>query len=256
MIRAALPRVEPGLADVLVGAVASLSHCADLVAAAGCAPATVYLAGAQGNLRRALAELGHRWSHLAPGGVDGFDVRRHGASEVISVGGYPDTVRRCALGDGGVADLRALVHEPQIEACVWMRPTGELGEVHVRGRVVAATDCLRFVEEPDLECTVVAPPPADLGRDIVASGLDLSGRATFAAALEVTLVAGSWVHLATDARWYADPATARAVVRLSGGAPGVDVRLATRLGSCVDRGVLCFVETLGWRHWPTPSATG
>ncbi|MDQ2804360.1 MAG: hypothetical protein M3Y41_17390, partial [Pseudomonadota bacterium] len=211
MIRAALPRVTPGLADVLDGAVAILSHCADFAAAAGCSPATVYLAGAQGNVRGALAELGHRWPHLAAGGTDDFDVHSHGSSEVIGTGGYPDTIRRCALTQGGVADVRALVQQRRVEGCVWMCPTGELEGLHVRGLVEATAEGYRFVEHSDVERAVAARHESDLARDIIASGLDLSNRATFAAALELTLLAGSWLHLATGSRWYSDPATARAV---------------------------------------------
>jgi len=252
MIRAALPKVSPGLGDVLRDAVAALSHCADLVGEAGCAPAMVYVSGAQGNLRRALAELVHRNAHLAPRAGDGFDVDTSGSSTVISVAGYPDTIQGCLLDSGGCVDVHALVQERQVERGVWMRRTGELGDVHVRGRVSRTSHGYFFVDEPEFEAGTHQPARSDLGRDIVASGLDLSRRPTFAAALEVSLATGSWVHLPTNSRWYADSATARAIVRLAAGCPGVDARLIARLGGCVDRDVLRFVETLAWRHWPTP----
>ena len=254
MIRAALPRVTPGLGDVLESAIASLSHCADLVAAAGCSPAATYIAGAQGNVRRALAELANRWPHLRACDADDFDVARYGCSEIVSMAGYPDTIRQCITGDGGRVDVRALVQERQVERGVWMQRTCELENVQIRGRVELDTEGCRFIEVPDLECTAAPVAGCDLGRDILASGLDLSQRATFAVALEATLVAGSWVHLGTGRRWYSDCATARAVVRVAGGVPGADVRLVRRLGGCVDREVLRHIETLGWRHWPTPSA--
>ncbi|TPG40575.1 hypothetical protein EAH79_11820 [Sphingomonas koreensis] len=168
--------------------------------------------------------------------------------------GYPDTIRQCITSDGCQTDVRALVQERRVDRCVWMRRTGELENVQIRGRVELSPEGCRFIEEPALECTVGPFVGCDLGRDIVASGLDLSARPTFAVALEVTLVAGSWVNLGTGRRWYADSATARAVVRLAGGSPGGDLRLIRRLGGCVDRDVLRHIETLGWRHWPTPSA--
>lgn len=253
MIRAALPKVSPGLGDILASAIASLSHCADVVAGAGCAPAVTYLSGAQGNIRRAWDELTHRNPHLAVCIAEGFDVDRAGSSKVLSINGYPDTIQGCLLEAGGAVDVRALVQERQVERCVWMRLTGEIENVHVRGRVELSPEGYRFIDEPDLERTAGRRPGPDLARDLVASGLDLSHRPNFAAALEITLAAGSWVHLPSAARWFSDPATARAVVRLVGGSPGVDVRLFSRLGTCVDRDVLRFIETLGWRHWPTPS---
>ncbi|WP_457349262.1 hypothetical protein [Sphingomonas sp. UYP23] len=237
----------------MANAIASLSRCTDLVAEAGCAPAAAYVSGAQGNIRRAWAELTHRNPHLGAHANADFDVERVGSSEVISVAGYPDTIRRCGLESGGAADVRALVQELRAERCVWMRPTGELENVQVRGRVVRTAEGFVFLDEPELEAGMHQPSKADLGKDIVASGLDLSARPTFAAALEVALTMASWVHLGSAARWYADAASARAVVRLAGGTPNVDPRLLSRLGVCVDRGVLRFVETLGWRHWPTPS---
>ena len=254
MTAVARPRVTPGLADVLVQAMASLAHCGDLVATAGCAPAATYVAGAQGSIRRALAEIVNRAPFL--GGDEGdFDVTRLGASEVIGVAGFPDTIRSC-LHDGGAGDVRALVQVPEVERCVWMRATGELGDVHVRGRVRPSPEGYRFDDEHDMEGAAGHRPRPDLARDLVASGLDLSHRPNFAAALEVALAAGSWVHLPTSARWFTDPATARAVVRLAGGSPGVDARLVSRLGTCIDREVLRHIEALGWRHWPTPAARG
>lgn len=251
MIRASLPRSTPGLADVLADAVASLSHCADVVATAGCAPAVTYVSGAQGAVRRALAELVNRSPHLARDAEE-FDVTRCGASEVIGVAGYADTIRGCLAG-GLRVDVRALVQKRDVERATWMRPTGELEDVHVRGRVELTTEGYRFIEEPDLEFRGGHLPRPDLARDLIASGLDLAGRPSFAAALEVTLATGSWVHLPTNTRWFADLATARAVVRLAGGSPGVDARLLQRLGTCVDRAVLRLIEGLGWRHWTTPS---
>jgi hypothetical protein len=253
VIHAPLPRVSPGVRDVLSEALAVIARCADVAAVAGCAPAATYIAGAGGNIRRALAELVHRNPHLSADGADEFDVQRVGATEVVSMAGYPDTIRNC-LVEGGSTDVRALVQDRQVERCVWMRATGELENVHVRGRVTSSPGGYRFVDEPDREDGFDRCGRPDLGRDLLASGLDLSSRPTFASALEVALTTASWVHLASRARWYADAASARAIVRLAGGTPTVDARLLSRLGVCVDRAVLREIEALGWRHWPVPSS--
>lgn len=254
MFHAVLPRVSPGVCDVFEEAVAMISHCADLASIAGCAPAAAYMAGAGGNVRRALAEIVHRNPSLSKVGDGEFDVETLGQSEVLSVAGYPDTIRNCLLSNGDQVDVRALIHERSVERSVWMRPTGELPGVQVRGRVKATSEGYLFEDDQSREEGRKGVRTADLGRDIIASGLDLSARPTFAAALTVSLTTASWVHLATGSRWYADASSARAVVRLMGGAPCVDVRLLTRLGVCVDREALCWIESLGWRHWPAPSA--
>lgn len=254
MFHAVLPRVSPGACDVFEEAVAMISHCADLASIAGCAPAAAYMAGAGGNVRRALAEIIHRNPGLSKIGDGGFDVETLGQSEVLSVAGYPDTIRNCLLSTGDYVDVRALIHERSVERSVWMRPTGELPGVQVRGRVKATSKGYLFEDDQSQEEGRKGVRTADLGRDIIAAGLDLSARPTFAAALAVSLTTASWVHLATGSRWYADASTARSIVRLIGGAPCVDARLLTRLGVCVDREVLCWIESLGWRHWPTASA--
>tara|TARA_R110000868_G_scaffold411785_1_gene710577 strand:+ start:57850 stop:58629 length:780 start_codon:yes stop_codon:yes gene_type:complete len=254
MKHAVLPHVSPGVCDVFEEAVAVISHCADLASAAGCAPAAAYIAGAGGNVRRALAEIVHRNPSLNETAPGEFDVETFGQSEILSVAGYPDTIRNCHLSNGELVDVRALIHEKSVERSIWMRPTGELLGVQVRGRVKVTSEGFLFEDDQSEESMKKGVRTADLGRDIVASGLDLSARPTFAAALAVSLTTASWVHLASGSRWYADAPTARSVVRLIGGAPCVDARLLTRLGVCVDREVLCWIESLGWRHWPTTSA--
>lgn len=74
-----------------------------------------------------------------------------------------------------------------------------------------------------------------------------------AAALEMTLANGSWVHLRTGGRWFAGWADARAAVRGLGVTPCLPPDGQVRLAGAIDRQVLLAIEALGWRHWPTPA---
>jgi hypothetical protein len=246
-----LPRVGPEVAEALTNAMSAVAHCSDLVARAGCRPAATYLDGAGGNLRHALDELVHRRPHLAPGAED-FDLHTVGGSLVLGTAGFPDTITSCSVDGGDLVEVRALIPSRDATATVWVRPTGELPGVHVRGSVTRGEAGLVFEDEQDRDLLSRPSARPDLGRDLASAGLDLSGRPAASAAMEVTLATGSWVHLASGARWYADHATARAIVRLLGGTPGVAPHQVTRLGICVDRACLLAIERVGWRHWPTP----
>lgn len=249
-----LTTATPDLPAAIDGALSAIARCRDVASRAGCRPARVYLDGAAGNLRQALAELVHRDHRLAHLRPPEFDSARVGGSEVFAASGCPDTITACRLPGGGSGLVRALAGARDVADVVWVRPDPALPGLHVRGRVTVGADGCRFEDAPDREDRLAVSPMPDLGCDLMASGLDLSGRPVLAIALEVALATGSWMHLASGRRWFADQPTARAVVRLLGGCCGADPFLIARLGVCVDREVLLLVEALGWRHWPTPAS--
>jgi hypothetical protein len=246
---AGLARVAPSLPQAIGKAEAALAQCADLVAVAACKPARVYLDAARGNVRHALSALVHRHPHLAMG--EDFETSRWGEAEVIGCCGFPDTVLGCVLPDGSRDTVRAIIPARRAERAAWLRPMREAPGVWMRGRVAERDGRPTFVDDVDLELPLAGHAGPDLGRDLVSSGLNLASRPVLAVSLEVTLAAGSWRHLDTGRRWYADHATARAVVRLLGGAPAAG-GLHSGVGGLVDYGALVLIERLGWRHWPTP----
>jgi hypothetical protein len=248
--RTGLPRATPSVAQALAKAQAALAHCCDLVSLSACRPALTYLRGAEGNVRNAMAQLLHRHPHLADG-VD-FDTTRVGNAEVIGCASFPDTVLNCRMPDGSLGAARAIVPARNVESAAWMRPLPEQPGVWMRGRVVFEANILAFVDDREMELPIATRRGPDLGRDLVGSGLDLSTRPVLAVAMELTLTSGSWVHLPSGRRWFADRQTARAVVRMLGGSPALDEAQAERMGGCVDAGALSLIEGLGWRYWPTP----
>jgi hypothetical protein len=245
---AGLARAAPSLAQALARAETALSHCADLLAVAACRPARVYLDGARGAVRHALSALSHRYPYLAAG--EDFETSKWGEAEVIGCAGFPDTVLDCVLPDGSRETVRALVPARHPGSAAWLRPMREAPGVWMRGRVAEQDGGPVFVDDPDLELSLAGASGPDLGRDLVWSGLDLTSRPVLAVSLEVTLAAGSWRHLGTGRRWYADHATARAIIRALGGTPAAG-SLHAGVGF-VDYGALVLIERLGWRHWPTP----
>lgn len=202
-----------------------------------------------GNLRNAMSHLAYVFPHLC--GQPDFEGRRIGESEVIGRAGFADTVVNCKVAYGRDT-VRALVPARTLGSAAWLRPIPDQPGIWMRGRVVESDDGPKFIDDPELELPLACGRGPDLARDLLAAGLCLTGRPVLAVALEVTLASGSWMHLPTGKRWYADRQTARAVVRLLGGCPAIDAAQSDRLGGCLDHGALAVIEPLGWRQWPTP----
>ena len=216
--------------------------------------ARIYVAGAAGALRHALGALHAEGRVPAPLADAGdFLMRRVGRSELMGSAMGWDAVNRCVLPDGSEGAVRALRPSADPENAIWLRPDTALPNLWSRGRIVLSSTGAAFVDEPDLDSRPVPGGHPDLGRDLLRSGMsDLSRRPALAAALEVTLASGSWCHLETGARWFADPYTARSLVRALGCSSTIDVETRLRLSMVVERGALAIIEALGWRHLPTP----
>jgi hypothetical protein len=241
--------------ELFARATHALSDCEDVAVVGGSRAARAYLSGAGGAVRHAFAILvaeRQAPAHRTP--EAGFEIRRVGTSEVVGGRDGWDTVLRCRLPDGSHATVRALWQVGDHLDGVWMRPDGALPGLWTRGRLEEVGGGLCFRDEPERDRSPVPMRARDLGRDLVALGIrDVSSRPAFAAALEVTLASGSWCHLATGSRWFADDAAARAIVRmLGGGLPSTSASFA-RLRGVIDRAALMEIERAGWRHVPTPS---
>lgn len=248
-----LGRMLPNAGEPFAEALAALSACGDVAAASGHKLASVYVSGAAGSLRLALAALASDLPAITASPTVTFDERRVGASTLAGPPGLVDTIRNCRQPDGSLATVRALFPSAEAAKAVWCRPSTELGGLKVRGRVMLDGSGASFHDDAEREGPPMPGLAADLGRDLIAAGgLDLSTRTASTAALEATLATGSWVHLGTGRRWYCDPATAQAVVRCLGGRPCLARSDFTRLGVHVDREWLVIIEGLGWRHWPVP----
>jgi hypothetical protein len=252
--RPVIGRLEPGASKAFHDALAALAACADVARGAGSSLASTYIAGAGGNLRHAMTALGGICDLATTADMGTFDVVRSGKSQLIGTAGRIDTIRDCAMPDGSAGIARALLTAPDPEDGVWLRADAALPGLVVRGTVLATERGMEFSDgAPHRAATPVRPAP-DLACDLVRSaGIDLVGSAADAAAWELTLASGSWVHLETGSRWFADRSTARTVVRLMGGTPALTGWPVHRSVVQVDRDVLLAVEALGWRHWPTPS---
>ncbi|NYD89179.1 hypothetical protein [Sphingomonas melonis] len=228
--------------------------CVDLAIAAGSPTARTYALGASGSLRHAAQLLANEGRLGGEMDRSGFRTLIVGSSELIGDTSGWDTALRCRTIDGREVRATALWAVADPEDGVWMRVDAALANLWCRGRVEVGSESLVFLDEPGREATPTPRSTVDLGRDLIAScGGDLDRRPALAMALEVSLVSGSWCHLATGQRWFADPSTARAIVRLLGGHPVIDAATSVRLAGVVDREALLIIEELGWRHVPTPS---
>jgi hypothetical protein len=137
---------------------------------------------------------------------------------------------------------------------VWLRPDPKLPGLWTRGRIELAKSGLCFVDEPNRDIRPTPSAIQDLGRDLINLKLEaLSRTPALSAAIEITLVSGSWCHLSSGTRWFADGPTARAIVRMMGGAPPVPPATTSRLHGAIDREALLLIERSGWRHIPTPA---
>lgn len=257
---AALPGRVPDADALFESAMLAIAQCADIATAAGSTASRTYVAGASGALRHAYAIL------FAEGRVGpsegagrevagaGFDVARRGRSEMIGAAGGWDTILRCRLPDGSTGTVRAVAPMKVPESGVWLRPDPGMEGLWRRGIVSSETDGMLFRDDAAAELPPVPHPGPDLARDLVdRCGADLSRTPALAAALEATLVSGSWLHLGTGRRWFSDAASARTLVRMLGGpvAPARDG--IGRLRGMLEREAVLMIEGLGWRHVPTPS---
>lgn len=233
----------------------AVACCDDVTCAAGSTAARAYAMGAAGSLRHAARLLACADDPATTSVAStGFETRKVGTSELIGGPAGWDTALRCRLADGRHVRAKALWPLTDVEHGIWMRVDAELPNLWCRGRLEVADSGLVFHDDPAGDVKPTARPTADLGRDLLTSGpRDLNLRPASAAALEISLVSGSWYHLATGRRWFADAATARAIVRALGGHVPLDSAMRARLAGIVDRGALVVIERLGWRHMPTPS---
>lgn len=253
--RSALPTVVSDARGHFSRALVALSLCEDVAVAAGSSTARAYVAGAAGAVRHALAALaterGTRWEN---GGTEAFDMLRVGSSQLIGGPDGWDTASRCRLPDGGEGTVRALVPASEVEAGIWLRLDPAFPGLWARGSLEITPAGLRFVDDGDREVAAIPRIAHDLGRDLLAQGLDdLSSAPAFAAAMEVTLVSGSWCHAASGSRWFADEPTARSIVRMMGGTAPIAQAHGARLRGVIERQALIAIERAGWRHVPTPT---
>lgn len=253
-VLAALPATCDGAHAFFSNALEGLSLCEDVAVAAGSSAARAYVAGAAGSLRHALEIL------LAERGVAShadeiveFETHRIGTSELIGGSAGWDTALRCTLPDATEATVRALWPTLDPLSGVWLRPDATLPGLWMRGRIEVDKAALRFVDEPERDARPVPQAAQDLGRDLIALKLKTLARTpALSAALELSLISGSWCHVSTGTRWFADDATARSIVRIMGGALPIAPTAMSRLRGVVDREALLLIERAGWRHIPTP----
>lgn len=251
-IRASLPCPPPDCGPIFEEALRATALCADAATACGSAGARTYAAGAAGALRNALEILGKEGRVGACVRGDDFDVRQAGSSELVGGRLGWDTVKHCRLPDGGTGTARALWPRTDVTRATWLRSVDTRGFA-VRGRVEENGEWMEFVDHPTLDLPPAPPVRHELGRDLVRAGLgDLSRTPALASALEIALVTGSWLHLASGSRWFTDRAGARAIARMLGSPVTVDDNAHRRLAGLIDRGALLLIERLGWRHLPTP----
>ncbi|MGP7795617.1 hypothetical protein [Sphingomonas sp. CLY1604] len=235
-------------------ALTALSRCGDVVNAAADTTARSYVWGAAGALRHAMAFLSREGllTETMPG--EEFTTRRVGTSELLGGAQGWDTALRCRLPDGSEGRASALWPIEDAEKGVWLRPDAELPGLWRRGHVRLTEDCIVFDDGAQPDGGALPDGGPDLGRDLMSAGVpSLHRRPAFAVALEITLASGSWCHLDSGRRWFADPHTARSIVRILGATLTIDTATARRLAGVVDREALLLIERQGWRHVPTPS---
>lgn len=249
-----LPFPPPHCAALFDDAIRALTMCADAAAAAGSVTARTYAWGAAGALRHALVALANEGKVVPLGDPSTFDTRRVGGGELVGGAVGWDTVGGCLLPDGGSCTAHALWPATDITKGIWLRSDDTLRGLAVRGRVVEdASGSLHFEDDPTADRWPAPPAAHDLGRDLVRDGpTDINRTPALAAALELALVSGSWCHVDSGKRWFADRAGARAILRMMGSPFTLPEGAAARLNGLVDREALVLVERLGWRHLPTP----
>lgn len=253
--RSAVPTVVSDARGHFSRALVALSLCEDVAVAAGSSTARAYVAGAAGALRHALEALANeRGTTWANEGTEAFDMLRVGSSDLIGGPDGWDTALRCRLSGGGEETVRALVPAREVDAGIWLRSDPALPGLWARGSLETTAAGLTFVDDGDREVAAIPRAARDLGRDLLALGLDdFSSTPAFAAAMEVTLVSGSWCHTSSGSRWFADEATARSIVRMMGGTAPIAPANGARLRGVVERQALIAIERAGWRHVPTPT---
>ena len=250
-----LPFASDDCASILDEALRTLTLCSDAALACGSVTARVYCAGAAGSLRHALAALANE-GRLRSADLSTFEVSRLGGGELFGIGGRWDTLRDCVLPGGERGAVRALWPEGRVEDCIWLRGDDAFPGLAVRGRVLLNEGGEPvFKDEPQADRWAAPAVLHDLGRDLVREDLcDISRTPALGVALELALASGSWLHASSGTRWFVDRAGARAIVRMLGSPVAASEDAARRLGGFVDREALLMIESLGWRHLPTPRA--
>lgn len=188
---------------------------------AGAPYAAVYLEGARGALRHALASIMS-------------DVAEGGRAPALPTDGTPFAL--------GIGDLAVVCGQ---------------GPLSVRGRLCRAGSGFDFLEKPDcdLDAQECDPNlPEDLLRD---DGVHrLCERPAFSALLAAAIGHHRWIHIATGRMASLDPPAARAVVSmLSGGRPLHCWPYAVAAG-LLDGEVSRELARLGWRRLVSPGSSG
>ena len=182
---------------------------------AGCPYAAVYVEGARGAIRHALAVVAKR---------------RDDSANVV-----PEAADFLALGIGDIA----------------VRLVG--GSLVTRGRLLEGSEAMAFTDGEEADIDAAMPEPM-LPEDLLADGRirRLAEGPAFAALLTIALGRHRWVHLETGRTCSLDePAAACVVAMLNGGRP---VRSWPHhfLASLVDAAVSRELLRLGWRRLVTP----
>lgn len=188
---------------------------------AGAPYAAVYIEGARGALRHALASV------LA-------DVAAGDGTPALPTDGAPFAL--------GIGDLAVVCGG---------------GPLAVRGRLCGAGSGYDFLEEAAADLDAQAPEP-ELPEDLLRDGRvrSLCEGPAFSALLAAAIGHHRWIHIATGRMASLDPPAARAVVSmLSGGRPLHCWPYAIAAG-LLDGEVSRELARLGWRRLISPVSTG
>lgn len=236
--------------DRLHGLASAVGRERGAIAGRGDTTAALYLDAASGNLRHAVSLLGRRRRPVADDEVEIV----HGKSLIRTRDGRPVSARSCRHEVEERVDAVCVHAVSDLSSCVWIRRTGDAETIGVRGRVIVRRNELWFVDAAGLDAVPTTSGRASLTSDLARSGAlaEIAAGPVGALLLSQALADGSWLHLASGARWFIDDAAARTLVGLVSNA-GPPQTLES-LGGMIDRDLLARVEHLGWRHVPTRSA--